>query len=108
MTAKSLDRKLAAIHADPHGSREFILCDAKDMDMAFGAIHTGQYNSAESPDRKFPYRSREEFTDQIRMIIEQGLVDIVQVKAFGDIELEWVGGDPEEALSALAIDRYDG
>ena len=33
---KSLDRKLAAIHADPHGCREFILADAKDADMAFG------------------------------------------------------------------------
>ena len=33
---KSLDRKLAAIHADPSGSREFILADAKDADMAFG------------------------------------------------------------------------
>ncbi len=33
---KSLDRKLAAIHADPFGSREFILADAKDADMAFG------------------------------------------------------------------------
>ena len=30
---KSLDRKLAAIHADP-GCREFILADAKDADMA--------------------------------------------------------------------------
>ncbi|MGC4005404.1 MAG: hypothetical protein QM811_20710 [Pirellulales bacterium] len=33
---KSLDRKLAEIHADPHGSRAFILADAKDADMAFG------------------------------------------------------------------------
>ena len=30
---KSLDRKLAAILADPN-SREFILADAKDADMA--------------------------------------------------------------------------
>ena len=33
---KSLDRKLAAIHADPSGCREFIIADAKDADMAFG------------------------------------------------------------------------
>ncbi|MBL8850219.1 MAG: hypothetical protein JNG89_11070, partial [Planctomycetaceae bacterium] len=33
---KSLDRKLAAIHADPHGCREFVIADAKDADMAFG------------------------------------------------------------------------
>ena len=33
---KSLDRKLAAIHADPSGAKDFILADAKDADMAFG------------------------------------------------------------------------
>ena len=33
---KSLDRKLATIHADPSGSKDFILADAKDADMAFG------------------------------------------------------------------------
>ena len=33
---KSLDRKLRSIHADPHGSKEFIIADAKDADMAFG------------------------------------------------------------------------
>ena len=32
---KSLDRKLAAIHADAN-CREFILADAKDADMALG------------------------------------------------------------------------
>ena len=38
---KSLDRKLAAIHADPN-CREFILADAKDADMAFGIGAPGQ------------------------------------------------------------------
>ena len=33
---KSLDQKLAAIHADPSGARDFIIADAKDADMAFG------------------------------------------------------------------------
>ena len=45
---KSLDRKLAAIHADPHGCREFILADAKDADMALG--------SAPRADRPRPHR----------------------------------------------------
>jgi hypothetical protein len=39
---KSLDRKLAAIHADPSGSKEFILADAKDADMAFGIGSPGK------------------------------------------------------------------
>ena len=33
---RSLDKKLAAIRANPQGTREFILADAKDADMAFG------------------------------------------------------------------------
>jgi segregation and condensation protein A len=41
-------------------------------------------------------------------LFKQGLVEIVQARAFGNIQLEWIGGDPDDALSALAIDRYDG
>lgn len=74
---KSLDQKLAALRRDPDGCKEFILCDAKDADMAFGAFSGGPYNSAEAPDSKFPYRTKEEFLDQIRRISEQGLVDIM-------------------------------
>ncbi len=39
---KSLDRKLAAIHADPSGAKDFILADAKDADMAFGIGSPGR------------------------------------------------------------------
>ena len=41
-------------------------------------------------------------------LFKQGLVDITQAEAFGNIQLEWIGGDAKEARSALAIDRYDG
>ncbi|NLE57467.1 MAG: hypothetical protein GX616_03845, partial [Planctomycetes bacterium] len=41
MVAKSLDIKLARIKADPR-SREFILADAKDADMAFGIASPGK------------------------------------------------------------------
>ena len=41
---KSLDLKLAAIHADPANCREFILADAKDADMAFGVAAAGLSN----------------------------------------------------------------
>ena len=34
MIQKSLDTKLARLHADPQGCRDFILADAKDADMA--------------------------------------------------------------------------
>lgn len=41
-------------------------------------------------------------------LFKQGLIDIVQARAFGNIELEWIGGDPAEARTAIAIDRYEG
>ena len=41
-------------------------------------------------------------------LFKQGFVDIRQATAFGNIELEWIGGDPRDAQAALAIDAYDG
>lgn len=41
-------------------------------------------------------------------LFKQGLVDIIQARAFGDIELVWIGGDPADARTAIAIDRYEG
>ncbi|MFO0959919.1 MAG: hypothetical protein U0800_21200 [Isosphaeraceae bacterium] len=73
--AKSLDRKLAAIHADPHGSREFILADAKDADMAFGIGAPGQSPEAHSGELRV--RTLAEYRDLIRSITRQGLVDIM-------------------------------
>jgi hypothetical protein len=71
---KSLDRKLAAIHADPRGSKEFILADAKDADMGFGLPSTGRKFRPGEPPR---VRSLAEYRDQIREITRQGLVDIM-------------------------------
>ncbi len=68
---KSLDEKLAELHADPGGSDPFILADAKDADMAFGLTATGRDPAANRP------RSLAEFRDQIREIVAQGLVDIM-------------------------------
>lgn len=72
---KSLDQKLAAIHADPGGCREFILADAKDADMAFGIGAPGL--SPERHDSELKYKTLAEYRDQIRQIIQQGVVDIV-------------------------------
>lgn len=72
---KSLDKKLAEIHADPSGSRAFILADAKDADMASGLAATG----IDPLTRK--RRSLAEYREQIRQVIRQGLVDIVLMSA---------------------------
>jgi hypothetical protein len=92
---RSLDRKLAAILADPQGTREFILADAKDADMAYGVRAPGprRYLSAKgarpaqfSPEiwtrEEYGYRNLPEFLDIIREVVRQGQVDIMLMSAY--------------------------
>jgi hypothetical protein len=72
---KSLDTKLANIHANPSGSRDFILADAKDADMAAGLAATGK----DAVTGKM--RTLAEYRDQMRAIVKQGLVDIMLMSA---------------------------
>jgi hypothetical protein len=72
---KTLDQKLANIHRDPSGARDFILADAKDADMATGLAATGVDHAT---GRR---RSLADYRDQIRSVIQQGLVDIVLTSA---------------------------
>jgi len=78
---KSLDQKLTNIHADPHGSRDFILADAKDADMGFGLAATGKDPVTGKP------RSLADYRDQMRQIVKQGLVDIMLMSASTSEEL---------------------
>jgi segregation and condensation protein A len=41
-------------------------------------------------------------------MFKQGLVEVDQTELFGEITIEWIGGDPEEAMAAMAVDAYDG
>src|SRR5215210_3658708 len=72
---KSLDVKLANIHADPSGARDFILADAKDADMAAGLAATGK------DARTGKARSLADYRDQMREVLKQGLVDILLMSA---------------------------
>ncbi|MES2793497.1 MAG: hypothetical protein V4719_28045 [Planctomycetota bacterium] len=72
---KSLDVKLAEIHADPNGSKAFIIADAKDADMAFGMGSAGV--SPERHDGEVRFKTLAEYRQQIREIVEQGVVDIM-------------------------------
>lgn len=76
---KSLDRKLAAIHADPSGAKDFIIADAKDADMAFGIGAPGR--SPESHAGEVRFRTLAEYRNQIREIVQQGIVDIMLMSA---------------------------
>ena len=71
--SKSLDEKLAEIHADPSGAKAFILADAKDADMAFGIAAPGK--SPEHEDGGF--RSLAEYRAHIRANVAQQLLDIM-------------------------------
>jgi hypothetical protein len=79
MSQKSLDVKLARIHADPHGSKDFILADAKDADMALAIGAPGRSPEAHSGELR--YRSLAEFRDIIVQIVEAKLVDIMLMSA---------------------------
>lgn len=71
---KTLDAKLSRIAADP-SCPDFILADAKDADMAYGIAAPGLKHGSTSGAN--PYRSIQEFRDQIREIVRQELVDIM-------------------------------
>ena len=79
MNAKSLDLKLQRIHANPKLSKDFILADAKDPDMALGIAATGKSPEAHHGETK--YRSLSEFRDVITQVVEQKLVDIMLMSA---------------------------
>jgi hypothetical protein len=75
---KSLDSKLTAIHADSN-SREFIIADAKDADMALGLGAPGR--SPEMHAGEVRFKTLEEYRDQMRLITRSKLVDIMLMSA---------------------------
>ncbi|HPO09690.1 MAG TPA: hypothetical protein PLZ55_13535 [bacterium] len=78
MVEKSLDRKLAEIHAN-RNSKTFILADAKDADMAFG-IRSGGV-SPESYHGELRFRSIAEYREMMRQVTIQAAVDIMLMSA---------------------------
>ncbi len=79
MVQKSLDVKLARIHADPYGCKDFLLADAKDADMALGIGAPGK--SPEGHTGELRFRTLREYRDLIEQIVEQALVDIMLMSA---------------------------
>jgi hypothetical protein len=97
---RSLDQKLAAIRANPQSTREFILADAKDADMAFGVRAPGprsylaghgtrpaQFSPEVWTREEYGYRNLPEFLDIIREVAQQGLVDIMLMSAYVNEQL---------------------
>jgi DhnA family fructose-bisphosphate aldolase class Ia len=76
MAKKTLDAKLAAIRAGKYKPTDFIIADAKDGDIGFGAAAPG-------PDRDDPgrFKTRASHLDAIREITKSGLVDVMLMSA---------------------------
>jgi hypothetical protein len=58
---KALDSKLADIRANPSESKAFIIADAKDADMAFGAAAPGPRRSPKTNSSDTDWKTLEEF-----------------------------------------------
>lgn len=100
---KSLDRKLAAIHADPSGCKEFIIADAKDADMAFGIGTAGVRGDGS-------LKTMVDYQEQIRQIVRQGKVDIMLMSASNNDQLnnrERLFDDSHITPAARANDTTD-
>lgn len=74
-----LDDKLAAIRRDPHGSKEFLICDAKDPDMARGIAALGLVRGPDGRDRP---QTRSGFLETVRAIVRQDIVDLMLLSAY--------------------------
>src|SRR6059058_4151990 len=96
---KSLESKIAALKAN-RLSKDFIIADAKDADMAFGVRAPGprSYLSLRgdrlarfSPELwtrdEFGYRNLPEFLDIIGEVVQQGLVDVMLMSAYVNEQL---------------------
>jgi hypothetical protein len=79
MVEKSLNRKLARIHADPSGCKDFLLADAKDADMALAIGAPGRSPEAHGGELRF--RTLADYRALIEQIVAQGLVDIMLMSA---------------------------
>jgi hypothetical protein len=76
MTPTRFETKLAKIKADPARAKDFIICDAKDSDMGFGLAHAGPVYDDEGR-RTARMKTRADFLDQIRALVEQDIVDLM-------------------------------
>jgi hypothetical protein len=80
---KRLDEKLARLRAGQATRRDFILADAKDADMAFGVAAPGPNRGLAGSGRasKGCWKSLEDYRQQIRAIVAQGIVDLMLLSA---------------------------
>lgn len=76
-TIKALDRKLSTITAGRYTPDDFVIADAKDADMAFGAAAAG-VPAGHTPPR---LRSRQEYLAAMTALVREQTVDIMLASA---------------------------
>ncbi|MDQ8208356.1 hypothetical protein QEH52_12600 [Coraliomargarita sp. SDUM461003] len=85
MTLKTLDQKLQRISQGIDTRNDFIIADAKDADMAFGAMAPGPKRLAQNKDGDSQsckcYKTLSQYHEQIREVIKQQVVDIMLLSA---------------------------
>jgi hypothetical protein len=99
MATSRLEEKLARIRKDPVGSREFLICDAKDGDMGGGIPMPG-----ERPDGRF--RTRADYLAQVRALVQQDIVDLMLL-SIGNLEVLVRDGVFRESRVGTAIRAND-
>jgi hypothetical protein len=72
---KRMDQKLARIRAGKYKPTDFILADAKDGDMGPSLTSSGPHRGKDGSWTR--HRTRAEFLDQIRAIVNQDILDIM-------------------------------
>ena len=70
-----LDDKLARIRSGAYRRADFIIADAKDPDMGPGLYAVGPLRESDGTSKRF--RTRVEFIDSIKAVLEQDIVDIM-------------------------------
>jgi hypothetical protein len=93
---RRLDRKLAAMAAGRYTPDDFVIADAKDADMAFGATATGPV-----PGVSGKYGSRPEYLDAMRRLVTQGVVDIILTSAANGEQLAGDGSLNDDVTLAV-------
>ena len=84
-----LDQKLEAIRAGRYRPTDFIIADAKDGDMGSGLAATGFERSPDGASKR--PRTRSEFLNAIKDIVEQDIVDVMLVSVSNLERLDEMG-----------------
>ncbi len=107
--SRRLDRKLDHIASGRYVPDDFVIADAKDADMAFGAAAAGKrQDPSDGAGDSVRYRSRPEYLEDMRSMIAGGVVDVMLTSAANGERLSSDGSlDVYVTLAVRANDTTD-